>query len=616
MIDRLNKNNIRNAFRPVGALLAWTLVTCALVACALHTATLRAGQIEFDRIQLSDQFYSEGGTYGDFDGDGHGDVAVGPWIYYGPSFTEKSRFYEGEAFDPAGYSQNFLMYSDDVDGDGHLDILVLGFPGKESWWYQNPGEQNSDGKKNSGRAREQLWAQHTILASVDNESPLIADIDGDGVKDLVCSSEGYYGYASHAGQSPTEPWRFVRISPNNNYQRFTHGLGIGDVNNDGHLDLLEKDGWWQNPGKKSDKESGKESGKEIAADQWVFHPFAFSGGGSQMFAVDLSGDGRNEVLTGLAAHGYGLVYYRALNPEATQFERVEIMSDDPTTSPVGLAVSQLHAIDIGDINGDGVPDIVTGKRWWAHANHDPGSSQPATLLWLETQRSGDRVRFVPHVIDNSSGVGTQVMVGDVNGDGLLDIVSGNKRGAYLFLQRPTDLPETETLVAELTAADPYRQRPARESLPLDASAAFVPAMDGRKLNFGFEAGDVSDWELRGSMAATALVELAQDSGFEGKFAIDTGSSNPGLVGELISRPFELTHPKLSFLLSGQADPEARVEIVDEATGLALHAVQPQSPSEPQRVSFDCAEQRGKLVRIRVVDHSDKGYLIVDDFRLQ
>ncbi len=600
MIAGPHTKSIRNSLHPNCAWLA-----TGLIAAVLHTAALQAGQIEFERIQLSDQFYGEGGTYGDFDGDGHGDVAIGPWIYYGPSFTEKSRFYTGEAFDPAVYSQNFLMYSDDVDGDGHPDILVLGFPGKESWWYQNPG-----GKTSQGTARDQLWAQHTILASVDNESPLVADIDGDGVKDLICSSQGHYGYATHAGQSPTDPWRFVRISPNNNYQRFTHGLGIGDVNNDGHLDLIEKDGWWQNP----NQESGRE--KQTAAEHWVFHPFAFAGGGSQMFAVDLTGDGRNEVLTGLAAHGFGLVYYRATNPAATQFERVEIMSDDPATSPVGLAVSQLHAVDLGDINGDGVPDIVTGKRWWAHANHDPGSSQPAILLWLETQRSGDRVRFIPHVIDISSGVGTQVMVGDVNGDGLQDIVSGNKRGAYLFLQRPADLPASESLVPKLAAADPYGQRAARESLPLKASTDFVPAIDGRRLNFGFEAGDVSDWELRGTMAATALVELAAGSGFEGKFAIDTGSSSPKLLGELISRPFELTHPKLSFLLSGQADPEARVEIVDETTGLVLQAIQPKSPDVPQRVSFDCSSHQGKTVRIRVVDHSDKGYVCVDDFRLQ
>ncbi|MEZ6078191.1 MAG: FG-GAP repeat protein [Pirellulaceae bacterium] len=73
------------------------------------------------------------------------------------------------------------------------------------------------------------------------------------------------------------------------------------------------------------------------------------------------------------------------------------------------------------------------------------------------------------MIDNSSGVGTQITVGDVNGDGLQDIVSGNKRGAYLFLQRPADLPANELLVPELAAEDRFHQRPARESIGLASS---------------------------------------------------------------------------------------------------------------------------------------------------
>ncbi len=591
------KDHLQNTGDQVSHAAHLSVACLVLLATQLQASAAQAAEVSFERAQLSDDFYGEGGTFGDYDGDGHGDVAVGPWIYYGPSFTESSRFYEGQPFSPAVYSENFLMYTDDVDGDGHHDILVLGFPGKESWWYENPGAE----------ARGKLWARHTILAVTDNESPLITDIDGDGIRDLVCCSEGYYGYATHAGQSPSELWRFVRISPNNNYHRFTHGLGVGDVNNDGHQDLLEKDGWWQNPGRKADPDA--------TSQPWTFHAFAFANGGSQMFALDLDGDGRNEVLTGLIAHGFGLVYYRALNDEATQFERVDIMTDDPATSPVGLAVSQLHAVEIADINGDGLTDIITGKRWWAHANHDAGNSQPATLLWLETQRSeGGRVHFIPHVIDNSSGVGTQITVGDVNGDGLQDIVSGNKRGAYLFLQRPADMPATESLVPELAAEDRYHQRPAHQSVGLaSSSGAFLPSIGQVGLNFDFEADDLFDWEVRGPMADSALVAVTQESGFANKFAIDTGSANPGLLGELISRPFELTHPKLTFLMAGQAEPETRVELVDEASGRVLQAIEPESADKPQRETFDCSEIQGKVVRIRVVDHSDKGYVQVDDF---
>ena len=569
----------------------------------LATPSASGADPQFERVQLSSDFYAEGGTFGDYNGDGKGDVVVGPFIYWGPDFEKQSRYYEGPAIDPIGYSENFLMYSDDVDADGKRDILVLGFPGKESWWYQNPGHD----KANTG-----LWKRHTMLDSVDNESPLIGDIDGDKVLDLVCSSKGCYGYASHAGRTPTDVWSFRNVSPNNGYQRFTHGIGIGDVDNDGLVDLLEKDGWWKNPG------------KAAPADKlWDFKPFAFSAtGGSQMYALDLDGDGKNEVLTGLVAHGFGLAYYKATNAEATQFERVDIMTDKAESSPVGLAVSQLHAVALGDMNGDGLMDIVTGKRWWAHGNKDDGNSQPATLLWLETQRAGGRVKFVPHVIDTSSGVGTQITVGDVNGDGLADVVSGTKRGAHVFLQRPATLAADKFLVPGLAAKDPFYQQPASGSVAIsDAIGGKRPAMGDKPLNFDFELasrapGSLRDWEVRGSMGKALLVAAPESDNAAagaGKQLASTGDDK--LIGELISRPFKLTDGFASCLIAGSEHAEARVELISERSGQVLASVSGGGKDQLKRVSMDVSNWKGEFVRLRLVDHANDAHLMFDDFRL-
>ena len=43
--------------------------------------------------------------------------------------------------------------------------------------------------------------------------------------------------------------------------------------------------------------------------------------------------------------------------------------------------------------------------------------------------------FEPELIDDDSGVGTEVTVGDVNADGLEDIVVANKEGAFVFRQQ-------------------------------------------------------------------------------------------------------------------------------------------------------------------------------------
>ena len=89
---------------------------------------------------------------------------------------------------------------------------------------------------------------------------------------MVCCSKGFYGYAAPDWNDPAKPWKFHPISPNNHYGKFTHGLGVGDVNGDGRMDLLEKDGWWEQP--------ASLAGEPV----WKFHQFSFGQGG----AVDTS----------------------------------------------------------------------------------------------------------------------------------------------------------------------------------------------------------------------------------------------------------------------------------------------------------------------------------------
>jgi hypothetical protein len=86
-----------------------------------------------------------------------------------------------------------------------------------------------------------------------------------------------------------------------------------------------------------------------------------------------------------------------------------------------------------DINRDGHPDLITGKRYFAHNGHDPGEYEPAVLYWFE-YIPGKTPRWIPHEIDNNSGIGNSFVVTDMNKDGLLDIVVSNKKGVYFFEQ--------------------------------------------------------------------------------------------------------------------------------------------------------------------------------------
>jgi hypothetical protein len=103
---------------------------------------------------------------------------------------------------------------------------------------------------------------------------------------------------------------------------------------------------------------------------------------------------------------------------------------------------QCHRNDEGsaDINGDGVADLVTGKRFWAHGpTGDVEANAPAVLYWFELQRTkgtNGQVSWQKHLIDDNSGVGEQVVVADLNHDARPDIIVANKNGVFVFHQTP------------------------------------------------------------------------------------------------------------------------------------------------------------------------------------
>jgi hypothetical protein len=86
-----------------------------------------------------------------------------------------------------------------------------------------------------------------------------------------------------------------------------------------------------------------------------------------------------------------------------------------------------------DINGDGYPDLITGKRYRAHNDGDPGAFEPAVLYWFEF-KPGKQPQWIPHLIDDNSGIGLSFVVDDINNDGLPDIIISNKKGVFFFEQ--------------------------------------------------------------------------------------------------------------------------------------------------------------------------------------
>ena len=271
--------------------------------------------VGFRKHRLDAAFRSEGVAVADFNGDHKLDIAAGNVYYAGPDWKMVPMLGEAKSFNRFGYSDAFLCYADDLNGDGKTDLIVVGFPGQETRWLENPGVAGS------------VWKSHPAIAKTGNENPAYIDMDGDGRRELVFMNDGKCAFAQ-PGEDPTQPWK-VRVIANPGDPSAAHGLGIGDVNRDGRLDVLIPDGWWQGPA-------------TPASSPWTFHAAKFFGG-AQLCVVDIDGDGDNDVL-GSSAHGYGISWCEQ-TPEGW------------ITHEIDNTYSQTHAIVVADINGDGLPDF-------------------------------------------------------------------------------------------------------------------------------------------------------------------------------------------------------------------------------------------------------------------
>lgn len=385
----------------------------------------------FDRKELADVYFSEGANAGDLNKDGKLDAVYGPYWYEGPDFKTKHEIYKPVPQDVNRYSNdNFFNWIYDFNGDGWNDILVVGIPAEPAIVFENPGKDGFD----------KHWKKHTVLDRVTNESPQFVNIVGDERPELICTNHQYYGYATVDWSKPFEPWKFHRVSDSSAPERFGHGLGVGDVNSDGRLDILQAGGWYEQP-------EGNPDGR------WKFHNVKFtdSYGGADMFAYDVDGDGDSDVVTSLAAHDYGLAWYEQVGKKddgEIEFKMHLIMGKKPEDNRYGLLFTEPHGVALVDMDGDGLKDIVTGKTYWSHHRKSPLWDKGAVCYVFKLVRGKDGVDWVPYLADADCGIGRQVSVVDVNGDKLPDIVLGGIKGGNVLIQQAKQVDEATWQAAQ------------------------------------------------------------------------------------------------------------------------------------------------------------------------
>ena len=391
----------------IGMMAAMGVAVISLVSAIVTTAAAADG-ISFQKTVVDPAFRSEGVAVTDFDGDGTPDIAVGSQIYLGPDWKRTVPIVEDvKVYDPKGYSDAFWCMAADLNGDGRPDLIVNRIPGQATDWFENPGSENF-GKP---------WKRHLVTEVMSNENPIAISENPPRIlcgwsPDGNADSEKRQVVILSPAADPYAPWQVQAISreTETGSQRYDHGIGFGDVNGDGRKDVVAMGGWYENPG------------RAAPVGPWKLHAVPISEPCAQMIVHDFNGDGRADILTS-SAHNYGF-WWHEQNEDGTF-----------ATHEIDKADSQLHSLEFVDIDGDGQPEAVVGKRWQAHWQGDPGWDDPAVVLlyWKWECRDG-QVTWTKHTIDADSGVGIQFTITDINGDGKLDIIVSNKKGVFVFEQ--------------------------------------------------------------------------------------------------------------------------------------------------------------------------------------
>ena len=358
----------------------------------LLLAAPRPAEIPFDKHTI-DLGANESCTFADINGDGRLDIVSGENWYAAPKWS-KTRFREIEYTN--GYIDSFSDHALDVDGDGHIDIITASWFAREIAWWRNPGKGKGE------------WKKQAVDSGFNTEFSFLVDLDNDGKARELLPQYGSAKSITSWYEVRDGKWARRQVSD----RGYGHGIGAGDLNGDKRTDILTPQGWFEAP---SDPRAGA----------WQWHPdWSFKEGLGFMHVEDVNRDGVADIVTS-AAHDYGLFWL-----ERTAAGKWEKRVIDDT-------YSQIHAVTMIDLNGDGKRDVLAGKRYMAH-DHDPGAREALGVYWYESVVAPNKaVQWVKHIVEygTRTGGGMQLPVADIDGDGDLDFAAPGKSGLFLFVNR-------------------------------------------------------------------------------------------------------------------------------------------------------------------------------------
>ncbi|RLS78872.1 MAG: VCBS repeat-containing protein, partial [Planctomycetota bacterium] len=267
---------------------------------------------------------------------------------------------------------------------------------------------------------------HEIDTPGNMETGELVDINGDGKLDFLPNTGNVVVWYELTAQKPTVTWKKHDLGS----EGAGHGVGVGDVNADGKIDLITPKGWYEQPLKGEGK--------------WVFHAeFELGAAGVFIHGRDVDGDRLTDIVWGMG-HGFGLHWLK--QSQGSDGQRVW------TKHNIDETFSQVHTLVFAKLDRQGEPALITGKRVYAHET-EPGATDASVVFYYQFDRKmgvwnkhtifhGDPAPNAPQEAKDrwalkdfprgTAGTGLQMSAVDMDGDGDIDLVCPGKSGLYWF----------------------------------------------------------------------------------------------------------------------------------------------------------------------------------------
>lgn len=335
----------------------------------------------------------------DMNGDGRPDIVNGAYWYEnpGPGATvwkrHQWRYVSVWPFHITGVNKiefvaDCAEVAIDVNHDGALDVVTAAWQTDGVWWYENPKKADA------------FWEPHFICHSKATEGMDYEDINGDGVPDIIFAhySPSNLIWINFAGREPVVHYVGGKTADG-------HGVGVADITGNGKADILCVHGWLENV--------------DADHDKWIWHPdWELDEAGFPIIGYDVNGDGKMDIIYG-HGHNFGL-YWLEQKVSGGRRTWTRHLIDD--------SFSEAHALKLADIDGDGEPELITGKRY--RGDPDPGLYEPLCVFYYKIDRRTATFTRFPVSYNGTAGIGTQIIVDDIDGDGDQDIVVAGKTGLH------------------------------------------------------------------------------------------------------------------------------------------------------------------------------------------